>query len=943
MAYRRPAIEVSQEFQSSAAALSLPTLPACIIGPGFQIADNVNAGIYSSAALGSTLFPYTGLTVGAIADLTNLPTAEADQGVHKGISVTLKNAYLVKAPALPAVSLTTGSLTTPNVFADATVGAFASFDPAALPVKRYYVDVIDAAGINAADVGRKFVTAKVSDNSLKVAAEWLTALPLINVTYRILEFRDTEIIPAEDFTDLGITKTTTGVSIAAGLLSITDAVQMSVVEADVYLGWRALRPDLAGSLTLFTDLDSLKAVFGTTAIVPANIGAYAVNLALQNTAASVGYSGLDADWVANEELAYQSALEFVESKDVYAIATLTQNTAVHQLQSSHVTALSVPSMGRERVSFISRKLSSTAVVAPASGVGTRLSAGASNGIAGVDNKVFKDITNGVFVTEAVRVGHFLEITSYTAVAGSDRAPAANERDFLLAGGTNIVRVGNAAFVGGDVGKVILVRGATTAANSKEYTIASIVSSVKAGVTQAPGVDEVLPAAARAWITSLDRSIAHNAADAVVALTKTWSFVNGAFVAGDVGRLLFMAGAAAAGNNGVFKIATVVSPTVVTTEEAPSADETFGVGVTQKVYQLVREPVRDATSDSVVGSSRTWTLPNALFTAADVGRTLRIASAQIAGNNADHIIEAVLSSSQVRTTNATTPVTEEFNGLLGNITIDIRATTPNDDEAEYITSTRHEIASIVSETQLTLASDPTAGFGGTLTGVVYRITRDLTRDEEATLLAGYATSFANRRLVSVWPDVLAISVGGVVVKVPGYMAGAVIAGMTAGFPSQQGFTNMSLSGFVGRENSDDRFTDVQLDTIAGGGNMVLTQPVADAALSVRHQLTTDVSTIYFQEFSVTKNLDLIARFFRGLFRPFLGIYNIDTTLIDMLKTRAQAGIDFLKGQRQPRIGAPLRGGQLTLIQESTDQPDSLETEISCDLPLPLNNVTVKLLA
>ena len=47
MAYRRPAIEVIQEFQSAAAALALPSLPACVVGPGYQIADDVNCGNYS--------------------------------------------------------------------------------------------------------------------------------------------------------------------------------------------------------------------------------------------------------------------------------------------------------------------------------------------------------------------------------------------------------------------------------------------------------------------------------------------------------------------------------------------------------------------------------------------------------------------------------------------------------------------------------------------------------------------------------------------------------------------------------------------------------------------------------------------------------------------------------------------------------------------------------
>ena len=54
MAYRRPAIEVIQEFQNAAAALALPSLPACVVGPGYQISDDVNVGVYSELNLSVT-------------------------------------------------------------------------------------------------------------------------------------------------------------------------------------------------------------------------------------------------------------------------------------------------------------------------------------------------------------------------------------------------------------------------------------------------------------------------------------------------------------------------------------------------------------------------------------------------------------------------------------------------------------------------------------------------------------------------------------------------------------------------------------------------------------------------------------------------------------------------------------------------------------------------
>lgn len=935
MAYRRPAIEIIQEFQQAAAALALPSLPACVVGPAFQIVDDASAGTYSEADVGATAYEYPGLAAGAVVDLGAVPQLEADANAHKAVGVKLKNLILVKVD-----TLSTGRLESTNVFRDNAGSPFAGFDPAAAGAPTYYVEIVSGGGINAADLGRKLVTGKNSSNELVLAAEWQSGgLPVTGVTYRILQFREEEVYEAADFGNYGITAAAEEVTIQPGL---TTKDGLEVADASVYLSWRALRTDLGGALTAFTDLDSLEAVFGVGSIVPANVGPYIVNLALQNTTTEISFTGLGAYYFSNEEQAYQTALEFLESKDVYGIAICTQLPAVHQLLSAHVTSSSSSTVGRERIAFLSRKLVTSEVIVPTSGIGTVTTAGASNGTSGTNNKTFRDPTNGAFVTNGVQPGYLVEILDYTAAAGVDRSITPNERDYLDNTG-ELIRLTNGAFSGGDVSKYLLVQGATTAANNGAYQIADNLSTAKAELIPAPSVSEVLPGSAKTWVAALSRAIAHDNADGVVAGSKTWTFANGAFTSGDIGRLLVIDGAAAPSLNTVFTIATIVSSTSVTTVETPGASETFGGGVTQDVFAIDRLVSRDIAADSVDGATRIWTIYGGNFTEADLGRALRVAGASNLANDADHIIDGILGSNQVHTTSDTTPVTEEFNGLstptLG--TLDVVALTPNSEEDEAIKST-HVIASVSSESLLVLASDPTGGFGGTLNAIQYRIVRNLTKNEQADFLAGYATSFANRRIVSMWPDALAVSVNGTATKVPGYYAGGALVGMIAGLPSQQGFTNIAMVGFIGREHSNDYFSDVQLDTISGGGNMVLVQAVPDAPLTVRHQLTTDVSTIYFQELSVTKNVDLISRFFRGLYRPFIGTWNITEGLFDALKTRGEGGITFLKNARAQRIGAPLRQGQLTNIVESITEPDTVEIDIDVSVPLPLNNLRIRLL-
>lgn len=91
---------------------------------------------------------------------------------------------------------------------------------------------------------------------------------------------------------------------------------------------------------------------------------------------------------------------------------------------------------------------------------------------------------------------------------------------------------------------------------------------------------------------LVRVIAHDASDAVVAGTKTWTFVNGAFTAADVGRQLLMAGTSGGTNDGVFTISAVNLATEIETLEAPGGDETAGATPwTQDIY----EPTSEATT------------------------------------------------------------------------------------------------------------------------------------------------------------------------------------------------------------------------------------------------------------------------------------------------------------------------------------------------------------
>ena len=207
------------------------------------------------------------------------------------------------------------------------------------------------------------------------------------------------------------------------------------------------------------------------------------------------------------------------------------------------------------------------------------------------------------------------------------------------------------------------------------------------------------------------------------------------------------------------------------------------------------------------------------------------------------------------------------------------------------------------------------------------------------MAGYASAFGNRRLVITFPDTVRIPEGAQIKELPGFYLGCAIAALTTGLPTQQGFTNLTVSGFLGFVNGSDRFEEEQLDRIADGGVMIFDQEVPEAPLFIRHQLTTDRSAIKYQEYSVTKNVDYISKFMRNAFKDYIGVYNIVDETLDELKGTAQSIILFLRDETvQPAIGGVIRSGKLTGLEEGTNI-DTILMRFSLDIPIPLNNIDI----
>jgi hypothetical protein len=196
------------------------------------------------------------------------------------------------------------------------------------------------------------------------------------------------------------------------------------------------------------------------------------------------------------------------------------------------------------------------------------------------------------------------------------------------------------------------------------------------------------------------------------------------------------------------------------------------------------------------------------------------------------------------------------------------------------------------------------------------------------------SFKNRRAFSTFPDQIKTVINGIEKALPGYYGCAAIAGMVASQPPQQGFTNFPIAGLTGVVGTE-KFSKKQLNIMAGGGTYILIQDVQGGAVTARHQLSTDLTSIETRELSITKVVDFCAKFLRLGVRKFIGVQVINDSLLDTIGTTIQGMLKFLEE------AGVLNGSNLNNLVQDTTQPDTILVDVTLDVPYPCNYIRLTL--
>lgn len=226
-----------------------------------------------------------------------------------------------------------------------------------------------------------------------------------------------------------------------------------------------------------------------------------------------------------------------------------------------------------------------------------------------------------------------------------------------------------------------------------------------------------------------------------------------------------------------------------------------------------------------------------------------------------------------------------------------------------------------------------------------IWRVRTRTEIAENLVQQAQSFADPRVVAVWPDL----VGTAGNTQSGMYLAAALAGLVSGVVPHQPLSNVEIAGFDDlTARTTDFFSETQLNRLAEGGVWIATE-TRDGTPITRHALTTSTLDLNRSEEMIRRNLDSISYFFLKRLRPFIGRTNATESMLRRLRFEVTATIDYLlTNAYTAELGPQLIAGEIAKGPDGVEilrihplAADQVEIVLDLTLPAPLNRISLHL--
>ncbi len=219
-----------------------------------------------------------------------------------------------------------------------------------------------------------------------------------------------------------------------------------------------------------------------------------------------------------------------------------------------------------------------------------------------------------------------------------------------------------------------------------------------------------------------------------------------------------------------------------------------------------------------------------------------------------------------------------------------------------------------------------------------------KSQQAEIWRDEAKGYGNPRLSMVRPEACYLTYTDktgpsnvdIQIRAPMHFGCAALAGYHATLSPSQPLTNTAVPGIDKLDTSNTYFGPDQLNTIAEGGNLILVQASRGSSTTIRHQLTTDMTSIETREVSINVAMDYTAKYYRESYRPYIGKNNITAELLTQLRGIGESVNKALVDSRI--IG---RGSRFVDLTQNADRPDSVDIKVRGQPLYPCNAIDITL--
>jgi len=203
---------------------------------------------------------------------------------------------------------------------------------------------------------------------------------------------------------------------------------------------------------------------------------------------------------------------------------------------------------------------------------------------------------------------------------------------------------------------------------------------------------------------------------------------------------------------------------------------------------------------------------------------------------------------------------------------------------------------------------------------------------------YLSSISNHGIVSMFPDKYEFTTDEGEVLLPGYYAAAVLNGIMAHLPPQQGLSNLSFNSINRVIGSSFVYTDGELDEIASAGALVVIQESYSSRPYILRQLTTDMQSLESMEINKVRCMDYATLGFASVLDGFVGKRNVTSENVKDISTLLfQAGETMIRSTYNAYLGSVITWFKIVDVYVPDGETDAITAIIEVETPTSLNKI------